>query len=174
MAKNKPVVMVGLMGSGKTSAGRLISEALGVPLSDSDPFLVGAYGGTAAQIAAREGADVLHGREAEHVLAELAGGAPKVITAAASSVEDARVRAALRAAFVVWLDAPDEVLAERMRSADHRPAFSPAEMRARRGAYFREVADMTCDVGVMSPEEVAEAVLREIRLPAPDRQGSQG
>jgi hypothetical protein len=33
---------------------------------------------------------------------------------------------------------------------------------------------MTCDVGVMSPEEVAEAVLREIRLPAPDRQGSQG
>src|SRR5690349_6350577 len=72
MAKNKPVVMVGLMGAGKTSAGRLISKALDLPLSDSDPFLRERYGATAAQIAASEGADVLHRREAEHVLAELA------------------------------------------------------------------------------------------------------
>jgi shikimate kinase len=164
MSKNKPVVMVGLMGSGKTTVGRLISERLGVPLSDSDPFLRDRYGASAAEIAAREGADVLHEREAEHVLAELRG-EPKVITAAASTVEDPRVRAALRDAFVVWVDAPDEVLAERMRSGTHRPGFRPAEMRARRGAYFREVGDLTCDVSVMTPEQVASAALREMGLP---------
>ncbi|MFG1704756.1 shikimate kinase [Nonomuraea sp. M3C6] len=168
MSKNKPVVVIGLMGSGKTSAGRLIAAALGLSFSDSDPFLLAKYGGTAAQIAAREGADTLHRYEAEHVLHELAG-EPKVIAAAASTVEAPRVRAALRGAFVVWVDAADEVLAQRMRSSDHRPDFGPAAMRARRAPYFRQVADLVCDVGVLSPEQVRDAVLRKMGLPAGDR-----
>lgn len=166
MSKNKPVVVIGLMGSGKTTAGVLIAEALGLDFSDSDPFLKAKYGGSAAQIAAREGADTLHRYEAEHVLHELAG-EPRVIAAAASTIEDPLVRAALRAAFVVWVDASDEVLAERMKSSDHRPDFDPAAMRARREPYFREVADLVCDVGVMRPEQVRDAVLRELGRPAP-------
>ncbi|WP_345023418.1 shikimate kinase [Nonomuraea roseoviolacea] len=159
--------MVGLMGAGKTSAGRLISKALDLPLSDSDPFLRERYGATAAQIAASEGADVLHRREAEHVLAELAG-PPKVITAAASAVEDPRVREALRGAFVVWVDAPDAVLAQRMRSGAHRPDFAPSVMRARREPFFREVADITFDVSTATPEEVAEGTLRALGSAARD------
>ncbi|MBN6053759.1 shikimate kinase [Nonomuraea sp. RK-328] len=160
-------MMVGLMGAGKTTAGRLISQALDLPLSDSDPFLRARYGATAAQIAASDGADVLHEREAEHVLAEL-GGEPKVITAAASAVEDPRVREALRKAFVVWVDAPDAVLAQRMRSGDHRPDFAPSVMRARREPYFREVADITFDVSRTTPEEVAEETLRAMGSPTRD------
>ncbi|WP_223167089.1 shikimate kinase [Nonomuraea sp. SYSU D8015] len=166
MSKNKPVVVIGLMGSGKTTAGVLVAEALGLWFSDSDPFLKERYGGTAAQIAAREGADTLHRYEAEHVLHELAG-EPKVIAAAASTVEDPQVRAALREAFVVWVDAADEVLLQRMRSSDHRPDFDPTAMRARREPYFREVADLVCDVGVMSPEQVRDAVLEALGRAAP-------
>ncbi|HEX4818045.1 MAG TPA: shikimate kinase [Nonomuraea sp.] len=166
MSKNKPVVVIGLMGSGKTTAGGLIAEALGREFTDSDPYLRDRYGATAAQLAARDGADALHRYEAEHVLHELAG-EPKVIAAAASTVEDPKVRAALRDAFVVWVDAADEVLAERMRSGSHRPDFSPAAMRARREAYFREVADLVCDVGVLRPEEVRDEVLRALGRPAP-------
>ncbi|GAA3552791.1 shikimate kinase [Nonomuraea rosea] len=168
MSKNKPVVVIGLMGSGKTTAGRLIGTALELPFSDSDPFLQAKYGGTAAQLAAREGADALHRYEAEHVLQELAG-TPKVIAAAASTVEDPRVREALRGAFVVWVDAPDAVLAERMKSSDHRPDFGPAEMRARREPYFREVADLIADVGELRPDQVRDAVLRKMGLPVPDQ-----
>jgi shikimate kinase len=166
MSKNKPVVVIGLMGSGKTSAGVLIAEALGLGFSDSDPFLKEKYGGTAAQIAARDGADTLHRYEAEHVLHELSG-EPKVIAAAASTVEDPEVRAALREAFVVWVDAADEVLLERMKSSDHRPDFDPAAMRARREPYFREVADLVCDVGVLRPEQVRDEVLRALGRSAP-------
>jgi shikimate kinase len=168
MSKNKPVVIVGLMGSGKTTVGRLISGLLGVPLSDSDPFLKATYGASAAEMAAREGAGVLHDREAEHVLSGLRG-EPKVITAAASTVEYPEVRRALRDAFVLWLDAPDEVLAERMRSSDHRPDFSPAEMRARREPFFREVADLTCDVSTTKPADIAAAALRQMGLPVHDQ-----
>jgi shikimate kinase len=168
MSKNKPVVVIGLMGSGKTTAGKLIGEALKLPFSDSDPFLKAKYGGTAAQLAAREGADTLHRYETDHVLDELAG-VPKVIAAAASTVEDPRVREALRDAFVVWVDADDAVLAERMRSGDHRPDFDPAAMRARREPYFREVADLHADVGVLRPEQVRDAALRKMDLPVHDQ-----
>lgn len=168
MSKNKPVVVIGLMGSGKTTAGLLIAEALGLPFSDSDLFLHARHGGTAAQIAEREGADALHRYESEHVLNEL-DGEPEVIAAAASTVEDPEVRAALARALVVWVDASDEVLAERMKSSDHRPGFDPAEMRARREPYFRAVADLRCDVGELRPDQVRDATLRALGLPAVPR-----
>ncbi|MFC4008016.1 shikimate kinase [Nonomuraea purpurea] len=161
MSKNKPVVVVGLMGSGKSSAGTLIAQALGMPFSDSDQWLQREHGGTAAPIAVHEGADALHRYEAEHVLRELEG-EPKVIAAAASTVEDPEVRQALRKALVVWVDASDEVLSRRMRTSDHRPDFDPTVMRARREPYFREVADVTYDVGTLSPEQVRDAVLDEL------------
>src|SRR5690606_7452046 len=151
MKKNKPIVVIGLMGSGKTTFGRLIAEALGMPLSDSDPYLRKKYGASAAEIAAREGVDVLHEREADHVIEALA--------AAASTVDSPRAREAMRGALVIWLDADDAVLAERMRSASHRPDFPPAVMRAQREPHFRELADLRYDVGVLTPEQVRAAVL---------------
>ncbi|MGW3347995.1 shikimate kinase [Nonomuraea rubra] len=168
MSKNKPVVMIGLMGAGKTTSGRLIAEALGLTFTDSDGYLQDKYGAPSAPIAAREGRDTLHRYEAEHVLEGLAG-EPKVIAAAASVMENAEVRAALRQAFVVWVDADDEVLAERMRTSKHRPDYDPKEMRARRETYFREAADVICDVGVLTPEQVRDAVLRKMGLPGVDR-----
>ncbi|WP_262380449.1 shikimate kinase [Nonomuraea sp. PA05] len=168
MSKNKPVVMIGLMGAGKSTSGRLIAEALGLPLSDSDQYLQERYGATSAPIAAREGKETLHRYEAEHVLEELAG-EPKVIAAASSTLENAEVREAMRKAFVVWVDADDAVLAERMRTSKHRPDYDPREMRARREAYFREVADLVCDVGVLTPEQVRDEALAKMGLPAVDR-----
>ncbi|MGR6915138.1 shikimate kinase [[Actinomadura] parvosata] len=168
MSKNKPVVMIGLMGAGKTTAGRLIAEALGLPFTDSDQYLQEKYGATSAPIAAREGKQALHRYEAEHVLEELAG-EPKVIAAAASTLENAEVRAAMRKAFVVWVDADDAVLAERMRTSKHRPDYDPGEMRARRETFFREVSDLVCDVGVLTPEQVRDEVLTKMGLPGVDR-----
>ncbi|MFD1935840.1 shikimate kinase [Nonomuraea mangrovi] len=161
MSRNKPVVVVGLMGSGKTTVALLLAQALGVPMSDSDPYLRQRYGKSAAEIARTEGADVLHEREAEHVLDAL--GEDQVVTAAASTVERPEVREAMRKAFVIWLDASSEVLAERMKSSDHRPDFDPAVMKARRDQYFAEVADLRVDVTSALPQEVADRALDAIR-----------
>ncbi|MFF4775493.1 shikimate kinase [Microtetraspora fusca] len=160
-----PIVVTGLMGAGKSTVARLLADALGRPLRDSDDELLERYGMTAADIAADLGAAELHAREASLLLEALAGDPSVVIAAAASAVEDAAARRALGQAFVVFLDAPPAVLAERRLRGTHRPRFArePAEAlterRKRRLAYFSEVADLTADSSRQAPEEIAARAL---------------
>lgn len=161
----RPVVLVGLMGSGKTSVAQRLAAALGRPLRDSDADLRARFGASAAEQVAAEGQRVLHDREQRHLLDALAQEPPPVIAAAASVVDDGSCRAALGPAFVVWLDAPPRVLAERMRDGDHRPHYDPdlermlSTQHERRAARFRQVADLVVDVTGPDPDEVAQTIL---------------
>lgn len=161
MTRIKPIIVIGLMGSGKTTVGRLLAESLELPLSDSDVWLREHYDSTAAQLATD--ADDLHAREAAHVLEAVR--TPQVVAAAASVVEFPEVRRALHdQAVVVWLDAPDEILRERMKTSAHRPGFDPAVMRARRAPFFAELADLTVDVAANTPEQATAYILRNLAL----------
>ena len=116
------IVLLGLMGSGKTSIGRLVAEQLGWPLVDGDDWLEERNGGrTAAQIADDVGIDALHAMEADIALDALALSTAAVIGPAASTIEDARVRTALADHWVVWLKATPEYLAEHAVRKTHRP-----------------------------------------------------
>lgn len=162
----RPVVLLGLMGAGKSSVAAGLADALGMPWRDSDQDLQARYGLDAAEHAQRYGADVLHEREAVQLRDALAQDPPPVVAAAASVVEDPDCRRALQPAFVVWLDAPPEVLADRMRDGEHRPHYRAdlvqmlADQRHRRAGWFAELADLTVDVRDTSPEQ-AVATVRE-------------
>src|SRR5687768_4261670 len=100
------IVLLGLMGSGKTSIGRRVAEQLGWPLIDGDDELEARNDGrTAAEIADALGIDALHAMEAEVALEALARPEPAVIGPAASTIENDRVRTALADHWVVWLKA---------------------------------------------------------------------
>jgi shikimate kinase len=165
---SEPVIVMGLMGSGKTTIAHLLATALGREMRDSDPDMRARYGLSAAEMLERLGAEVLHDREAEHLRESLAERPATVIAAAASTIEYADLRALLKPAVVILLDAPDDVLAERMLSGKHRPHFEHdlramlAKQRARRGPLFREVADLVIDVAGRRPEEIAAYVLDEL------------
>jgi shikimate kinase len=163
---NEPVVLVGLMGSGKTSVGKRLAAALGWQFRDSDWGLERRYGQTAAEQVAQYGADVLHEREAAVVREGLAVRPPAVIAAAASVVEDPPTRAALARAYVVWLDAPPKVLAARIGpGGDHRPHYDPdpvvmlSRQREQRAPWFRQVADLVVDVSEIDPDQVTARIL---------------
>jgi shikimate kinase len=144
-----PVVVLGLMGAGKTSLGRALAARWPRPLRDSDTDIEHASGRSAAELARADGRDVLHDLEAAHLLTALVTRPAAVVSAAASVVDRGDCLRALQHAFVIWLDLSPDVLARRFTSGAHRPRYGPdpalvlREQRARRGDAFASVADLT-------------------------------
>ena len=140
------IVVVGLMGAGKSTTGSALAESLGFPFVDSDADITTLTGRSGLEIADAEGVPALHRLEAAVLLGALAGQQPKVIAAAASVVEDKTVRAALaRRATVIRLVVPEAETLARQRTGDHRRPMSAEELAAlaaRREPLFAEIEDL--------------------------------
>jgi shikimate kinase len=125
MTEARHVVLIGLMGSGKSTLGRPLAAELGRPFVDNDARLEERTGQTAREIVAAEGADALHAREAEVLVDALSSPEPAVVAAAAAAPMDPSAAAAMRLHDVVYLRTTPEVLADRVERAsvgdDHRP-----------------------------------------------------
>jgi shikimate kinase len=117
------LVLVGLMGSGKSTIGKPLAARLGLPYVDNDLALEQRMGENARELQAEHGADGLHRAEAGVLRDALGATAACVIAAAAAAVLEPGVRAALAGHPVVYLRAAPEVLAARVREADadYRP-----------------------------------------------------
>lgn len=118
---SRHLVLLGLMGAGKTSVAVRVAALLDRPVRDSDLDLAERYGMTAATFMERYGRTALHAWEVDHLTRAMAEPPAAVIAPAASVVEDPGCRALLADAYVVWLDAPVEVLARRAARGVHRP-----------------------------------------------------
>ncbi len=168
-AERRHVVLVGMMGSGKTSVGRLVAQRLGRPFLDSDAQVEARTGRTVREIFETEGLGeaAFRALEAEALAEALARPEPSVIAAAGGVVLDPSNRARLRAlATVVWLRAHPAVLAARVTTGEHRPLLGddPLEVLERmddeRRRLYQEVADgRQVDVDTHSVDEAVEAVL---------------
>jgi shikimate kinase len=160
-------VLVGLMGSGKSTVGRALADRTGRALIDNDQQLLATTGQTARQLADTLGSDALHDLERAALVAALDHPDPAIITAAASVVEDAAVRELLgRRALVAWLDVDPAVSAQRVGAQRHRPLGDDAarvlHAQAKdRAALFAEVADVVvmADRGV---DELVNEILRAL------------
>ena len=159
------LVLIGLMGTGKSTIGAMVAERLGLPYVDGDEQLEARNGGsTAAEIAERDGLDHLHQLEADLFLDLLSREEPLVIGPAASVIDDERVLPALAgAARTVWLDAPVDQLVERVKEKPHRPLGPDVfeqltRQRAERAPRFAAAADFVVDLSKLSRDEAAEAI----------------
>src|SRR6478735_8271049 len=110
------LVLVGMMGSGKTTVGRLVAERLGRPYLDNDDLVRAIAGDEPAAIRNSQGETVLHDFEAAALDRAMAGADRVVASAAAAVVEEAPSRATLKDANVVWLRARPETLSARIGS----------------------------------------------------------
>lgn len=162
------LVLVGLMGSGKTTVARIVAERLHREVIDSDAVIEQQTGRTVRQIFAEEGEDAFRAFETRALLDALADPKPAVIAAAGGVVLREENREALKSAKakVVWLCASPALLVDRVTSAGHRPLLDddPAgtltRMHQDREGLYREVADAIVLVDHRSVAEVVEAVLR--------------
>jgi shikimate kinase len=152
-------VIIGPMGSGKTTLGRRLAESLHRRFLDSDLQIGEMTGRTGREIAAVDGVDELHRLERAVLLDGLAMTEPVVIAAAASVVDDEMARARLGETFCVLVTADPAVLAERVTRGGHRRQVSRFEHLERRDPLFREVADLVIDTGALAPEEALQQAL---------------
>jgi shikimate kinase len=126
---DRPLVLVGLMGVGKSTVGRRLGGRLGLPFVDADAEIERAAGMTIAEIFARYGE--AHFRDGERrVIARLIDGTPKVIaTGGGAFINDETRALILDRAIAVWLHADLDTLVERTSRRNHRPLLRDREPR---------------------------------------------
>ncbi|MBC2778203.1 shikimate kinase [Parasphingopyxis marina] len=118
---DKPVVLVGLMGVGKSTIGRRLATRLGLPFIDSDDEIEKASGMTVGELFENYGEDYFRDGE-RRVIARLIDGAVKVIaTGGGAFVQQETRELILKEAIAVWLDADIAVLTERVSRRNTRP-----------------------------------------------------
>jgi shikimate kinase len=125
----KPIVLVGLMGAGKTTVGRRLAQRLHLPFVDADHEIEEAAGMTIPDIFDRFGEEYFRDGE-RRVIARLVDGTPKVIaTGGGAFINDGTRALVLEKAIAVWLDAEPDVLADRVRRRDNRPLLRGKDPR---------------------------------------------
>lgn len=118
---DRPIVLVGLMGAGKSTVGRRLAKRLGLPFVDADEEIERAADQSVSDIFERFGEAVFRDGE-RRVIARLVEGAPKVIATGGGAFMNEQTRTLiLERCVAVWLDADVETLAERVARRDTRP-----------------------------------------------------
>ncbi|BCM71445.1 hypothetical protein EASAB2608_06779 [Streptomyces sp. EAS-AB2608] len=163
------IVLVGPMGVGKSTVGRLLAERLGVGYRDTDDDIVAAEGRTIAEIFVDEGEAAFRALEKAAVRAALAEH-PGVVALGGGAVLDADTRALLAGQRVVYLSMEVEEAVRRTGLNVARPllAVNPRKqwrelMEARRHLY-EEVATAVVATDGRTPEEVTQAALDALEL----------
>ncbi|WP_420453668.1 shikimate kinase [Ilumatobacter sp.] len=165
---DRHIVLVGMMGAGKSSVGRVLARRLERRLLDSDEMIEAATGRTVREIWRDDGEAAFRALEAGQLGEALEDAEPAIVAAAGGVVLSAPNRDLLKGAraHVVWLSADVDLLVDRVRNGMHRPLLDDdpeATLRAMaesREPLYRDVADAIVSVDHRSVNDVAGAVLR--------------
>jgi shikimate kinase len=160
------ILLVGMMGCGKTTTGALVARRLGWDYRDSDADVEAMTGRTVPEIFASDGEAAFRKAEAEVLANACTRAEPTVIAVAGGAVLNADNRTLIReCGTVVWLRAEPQRLAERVGDGVGRPLLEGdkseimARLLAERAPYYAEVADAVIDVDPLTPDQVADRVL---------------
>jgi shikimate kinase len=163
--RDRPIVLVGLMGAGKTSVGKRLARRLGLPFVDADEEIERAAGRSIAEIFESFGEATFRDGE-RRVIARLIAGGPKVLATGGGAFLNDETRALiLERCIAVWLDAGIETLAERVGRRDTRPLLRDKEPRAALGALAAQrnpiyaEAHMRVSTEPVPHEEVVERIV---------------
>ena len=161
----RSVVLVGLMGAGKTTVGRRLAARLGIPFRDADAEVERAAGITVAELFARYG-EAEFRRGEQGVIRRLLSGPPIVLATGGGAFMDEATRATVRRQAVsVWLRCPLDVLERRVSGRHHRPLLREGRPRevlsalmTRRHPVYAE-ADLVVDCSENSVDHTTEQAL---------------
>lgn len=147
--RERPIVLVGLMGSGKSTIGRRLAQRLGMRFVDADDEIERAAGMTISDMFARFGE--AHFRDGERrVITRLLAGKPLVLATGGGAFMNGETRALIQeGSLSIWLDADIPTLVERVARRSHRPLLEG-----------RDAGEVLRDLAAVRNPVYAEAHLR--------------
>lgn len=154
----KTVVLVGMMGAGKTAVGTAMARLLSVPFVDSDDEIERAANMTVAEIFARDGEAFFRARESE-VLNRLLSGPPCILSTGGGAYLAPANRAAIAEHGVaVWIKADLELLWNRVKHKTTRPLLRTADPKGTLAALLEQRAPIYAEAAVVVEAELAYTV----------------
>jgi shikimate kinase len=165
------VILIGFMGSGKSTIGRRVAAGLRFEFVDTDAMIAENAGKSIREIFAADGESRFRDLESA-ALQSLANRSRLVISTGGGMVLRPENRALLgKLGFVVWLDAPEESIIERVSRNRERPLLlteNPRETVARllreRRPVYRETAHLPVKTENLSPEEITHGIIESARI----------
>jgi len=164
---SRSVVLIGMMGAGKSSIGRRLAARLGIPFVDADSEIENAAGMTIPEIFEKHGEAYFRAGEAR-VIARLLDSGPQVLATGGGAVMDAQTRVLIaEKAVSVWLKADIDTLLKRTKRRNDRPLAE----RIKDLLPVREPVYAQADIVVQSRDEPHDTIINEIMLELPRRLG---
>jgi shikimate kinase len=164
----RPVVLVGMMGVGKTVIGRKLADRLGLEFKDSDKIVEEKAGRSVNEIFEKDGEDKFRQAERNTILGVLSDG-PCILATGGGAVVNNETRKAIKSKAVsVWLKLDVADIVRRLENADDRPLLKKgdpqtvlAELMAKRKAFYAE-ADIHVDSHTGKPEKTMEILINSL------------
>ena len=163
---HKRVLLIGMMGVGKSTVGHLVAQRLGWPYLDSDEWVQRHTGKTVPEIFQQDGEAAFRAQETAALQEAATSDGPLVVGVAGGAVLSPENRVLIRrGGLTVWLRADPLTLAKRVGSGKGRPLLGDNPQAALKRLYperephYRELADLIVDVDKLTPGEVADRIV---------------
>jgi shikimate kinase len=173
----KSIVLIGMMGAGKSSVGRCLHRRTGLALLDIDEVVASKFQMSIPKIFAEHGEKKFREAETEALRRVQTEEQKIIVTGGGVVLRNDNVEILRKQGVIVWLDGNQDTLFARASEKQNRPllqtknprkAFSQI-LRARRSLYA-DMADVRIDTSVLTDEEVAVAILAKVRRINPRRE----
>jgi shikimate kinase len=163
----RSIVLVGMMGAGKSSIGRRLASRLGIPFIDADTEIESAAGMTIPEIFEKHGERYFRAGEAR-VIARLLDNGPQVLATGGGAVMDPQTRALIgQKGISIWLKADIEVLLKRTKRRNDRPLVE----KIKDLLPVREPIYAQANIIIQSRDEPHDTIIDEIMRELPKRLG---
>jgi len=168
--RGQSIVLIGFMGTGKSSVGKTLARITGLPRFDTDEIVSARFGLSVKDIFARFGEEKFRDAETATLVELVGGGAAIIVTGGGIVLRPENVKILRTLGYLVSLEADEETLFQRISRRQTRPLLQTENPRATmvqlwraREPLYRDAADVRIETSHLKHEEVANAILERIQ-----------
>jgi shikimate kinase len=167
---SRSIVLIGMMGAGKSAVGRCLQQRFGFSRFDTDQMVSSKFGMPISEIFSKHGEDKFRDAETETLQALATNRSAVIVTGGGIVLREQNLELLKRLGAVVWLQADEATLFKRASQTGNRPLLQHknprnafAQMLQARLPLYAKVADIRVDTSMLTGEEVALAILSKFK-----------